>query len=791
MSRLTARAHTRIDNLLDNLSNAVPEVFPERALIATRSYAETEGEPFELRQAKALANILAKYPIIIREGELVVGVKALSPLGSPIYPEVSYEWLEQELDTLSIRREQPFNISDEAKKLLQERVFPYWRGKTVYARLVEVVPKEALEAHDSGILFHYYLDRSIGHLVANYEKVLLKGLKGIKKEIREELKNITYFDENCYRKINLLKSMIVVINAAIEFANRYAVETRRLSTKQTDPKRKKELLKIAEICEWVPANPARTFWEAVQSFFFIHLILNLESNSYAISPGRFDQYMYRYYKKDLEEGQVTREFAKELLSCLWIKFNELTVAKSGGTAKQSTTYNDFQNLNIGGLGPDGENAVNDLSYLILEVAGSLRQPQPNLVALISSKTPEDFLIRAIDTIRLGFGQPALINDDMKTLMLLEKGIPLEDARSAAINGCVEIAVPGKHHMASGGYLNLPKCLELALNDGQDMITEKQLGPKTGESERFESFEELWKAFMTQVEYFVKLKVAYDNIAREVYATFYPVVFTSMLIDYCIKEGRNFHNYGAKYNTPLICPVGIATSADSLAAIKKMVFEEKQLMMDELIDVLKANYKGQEDIRQFSLNAMPKYGNDEDYVDKIASRLVSTLCILTTEYQNAVGMPYVPNIIPTTTHVYFGSLTAATIDGRRSGDPLSEGVSPAQGRDVNGPTSVVKSVTKLPHAKCYGTLLNQKFNPTILTGEESVKKFAALWKTYFSLGGYHVQFNIISVNTLREAQKYPEKFRNLIVRVAGYSDYFVRLSKEVQDEIIKRTEQGFH
>lgn len=425
------------------------------------------------------------------------------------------------------------------------------------------------------------------------------------------------------------------------------------------------------------------------------------------------------------------------------------------------------------------------------MAAELRLPQPNLTALISSKSPQDFLLRSIDVLALGFGQPALINDDMKTIELIDKGIPLEDARIAAINGCVEIAVPGKHHMASGGYLNLAKCLELALNNGKDRLTGKQLGPETGDPTTFKSFEDIWQAFMMHLERFIDLKVRYDNTARRVYGTHYPVPFTSMLIENCIEDGKNFHDYGASYNTPLICPVGIATCADSLAALKKMVFEDRKISMTELVQALESDYGGQRGayMRQLLLNAAPKYGNDDDYVDIIAKNLVSALSEIMLRHCNDVGSRYAPNIIPTTTHVYFGSLTTATPDGRKSGAPLSEGVSPAQGRDLNGPTSVIKSVTRLPLEKCYGALLNQKFNPTVLSGEEGRKKFANLWRTYFKLGGYHAQFNIVSAETLREAQKNPEAYRHLIVRVAGYSDYFVRLSKDVQEEIISRTVQG--
>lgn len=779
------------NQLFSQVTTTKPEIFAERGLIVTRSYAETEGKPYETRQARAFATVLQQYPVVIRDGELIVGSKTVNPFGSPIYPEVSFEWLQDELDTLATRREQPFYVSEQTKRQLREQVFPYWRGKTVYAKLLEALPRQALEAHEAGVLFHYYLDRSIGHIVVDYETVLKRGFNDIRREIERELKSITSQERASERKAHLLEAAAICIDATTTFARRYAAEARRLAAAELDPERRNELVEIARICESVPAEPARTFWEALQSFFFVHLVLNLESNSYAISPGRFDQYMYPYYRADLDQGRIKKDFGMELLRCLWIKLNELTVVKSAGTAKQSTTYNDFQNLNVGGYTPDGDDAVNELSYLLLDVAAELHMPQPNLTALICEKTPHDFLLKSVSVIRLGLGQPALINDDVKVLVLLGKGVPLRDARSAAINGCVEISIPGKHHMASGGYLNLAKCLELALNNGKDPLSRKQLGPTTGDPTGFETFDDLLKAFHGQLEMFIELKVTYDNIARQIYGTYYPVPFTSMLMQDCLRRGLNFHDYGAVYNTPLICPVGIATCADSLAAIKKLVFEDQKVSMRELIQALHNNYIGREGeyLRQLLLNTAPKFGNDDDYVDDIAKDLVSTVCEILRKHHNAVGSSYAPNIIPTTTHLHFGSLTGATPDGRKSGNPLSEGVSPAQGRDMYGPTCVARSVVKLPLSRCYGALLNQKFNPTVLSGTDGIEKFASLWRTYFQLGGYHAQFNIISAETLREAQRNPEAHRNLIIRVAGYSDYFVRLNKDVQDEIIARTEHG--
>lgn len=786
---MLSKVSQRVNTLLSRLLDAKPEIFPERALAVTRSYARSDGLSYEMRQAKALADILNEAPVIIEGGELIVGCKTCRPLGSPVYPEIAYEWLEKELETISTRDEQPFFISESTKRLLKKHVFPYWQDKTIYSKLVESLPKKVIEAHDAGILFHYYIDRSIGHISVDYKKVITQGFKSIRQEIKNALKNFQHTNRMCYRKVNLLKSMLVVADAIPRFAKKYAKKARKLADQTKDNIRKNELQSISEVCSWVPEYPARTFWEALQSFFFTHLALNLESNGYAISPGRFDQYMFPFFKNDIRNGIITRGFAMELLCCLWIKFNELTVAKSTGTARQSTTYNDFQNLNIGGLTPDGENAVNELSYMILEVTAELRLPQPNLVALISTKNSESFLIKAIDVIKFGFGQPALINEEMKTLILLDKGIPLEDARQASINGCVELAVPGKHLMASGGYINLAKCLELALNDGKDFASGRYLGYETENLEDFRSFKELWDTFVKQIDYFIKLKVLFDNTAREIYGYHFPVPLTSMLIKECIKTGNNFHNYGALYNTPLMCPVGLATCADSLAAIKKLVFDEHEISIRRLVTTLKANYSGENGkfIRQLLLNRAPKYGNDDKYVDSLARNLVYELCALLAKYKNAANSSYVANFIPTTTHIHFGSLTAATPDGRKADEPLSEGVSPSQGRDVNGPTSVIKSVTKLPHEKCYGTLLNQKFNFSVFAGKESSNKFAELWKTYFTLGGYHVQFNVLSVDELKEAQKHPEKFKNLLVRVAGYSDYFIRLSRPVQNEIIQRTE----
>jgi formate C-acetyltransferase len=499
--------------------------------------------------------------------------------------------------------------------------------------------------------------------------------------------------------------------------------------------------------------------------------------------------MYPYYREDIEAGRLTEQEAWELLACLWIKFNELTVAKEGGTAKASTTYNDFQNLNLAGQTADGRDASNELSYLCLDVTGQLELPQPQVSALISEKTPDQLVLKSSQVIRKGFGMPAVYNDDEKVQALLHKGKSLRDARLGGINGCVELVVPGKDCMGSSGYLSLPKCLELALNDGVNPLTGSRLGPPTGDPLDFASFDELKEAFRQQVAHAIEVKTTYDGIAREAYARFCPVPFTSLLISDCIEEGRDYHNGGAHYNLPMICGVGTGTMADSLAAIKKLIYDQGDVPMERLITALKVNFEGNERLRQRLLNCVPKWGNGDDYVDSLAHDVVEMFCDELAKHHNSQGVLYAANMIPTTTHIWFGSLTGATPDGRLSETPLSEGISPVQGMDQNGPTAVVRSMARLDHARCCGTLLNMKFHPSALKGEEGLNKFAHLVRTYFKLGGHHMQFNVVSADTLRAAQDDPEAYRSLIVRVAGYSDYFIRLSRDLQDEIIARTEQG--
>jgi formate C-acetyltransferase len=646
-----------------------------------------------------------------------------------------------------------------------------------------------VQATDEGLFFHYYLNRTIGHITVDYERVLRKGFLGLRAEVEDELGRIDYEDRGCLNKIYQLRAMARCCDAAIRFAERYAGEAERQAATESNARRRTELEEIAEVCRRVPAYPARNFREALQSFWFVHLILNLETNSYAIGPGRFDQYLYPYYRADIDSGELTRDEARELLACLWLKFNELTVVKEGGTAKASTTYNDFQNLNLAGQTADGRDASNDLSYLCLEVTAQLKLPQPQISVLISEKTPDRFLLIACEVISLGFGMPAVFNEDEKVQALLHKGKTLEDARLGGINGCVELVVQGKDMMASSGYLSMPKCLELALNNGTNPVTGNRLGPATGDPQAFAAFDDLMEAFRKQLAHAVELKTVYDGVARRAYAEFCPVPFTSLLVSDCLEKGRDYHDGGSHYNLPLICGVGTGTMADALAAIKKLVYEDKQITMVELVEALQADFVGYERLRQMLLNRGPKWGNGNDYVDTLAHDVVEMFCDELEQHCNSEGVPYAANMIPTTTHIWFGSLSGATPDGRLAGTHFSEGISPVQGMDHNGPTAVVRSMACLDHARCCGTLLNMKFHPSALSGDEGLRKFADLIRTYFKLGGHHMQFNVLSADTLRAAQQRPEEHQNLIVRVAGYSDYFVRLSRDLQDEIISRTEHG--
>ncbi len=769
--------------------SALPELYPFRALAVTHSYRETEGQPLFSRRASMLERVLKEQPVLIQEGELIVGMKTPTPQGSPAFPEINCTWLEQHLDTLSTRSNTPFYVSEETKTILRQEVFPYWRGRQVYDRLMERVPPDdpVWRADERGVIYNYFTSRSIGHITVGYSKVLNKGMKGIIADVERALSKLEPTALDYSEKKAFLESVAVAANAAVIFAHRYAAEARRLASTETDSKRKAELEQIAEICDWVPENPARTFPEALQSFWFTQLVLNLETDGHAISPGRFDQYLYPFYWRSIDSGELSQHEAQELLDLLWVKFDEITLAKDSGESETSSSYPEFQNLNIGGLTPDGRDATNELSYMCLTALEHVKLPQPQLSAQVSTKSPQKYLLRCCELLRYGMGLPAMFNSDTLVLGMVNRGISLREARSGSVNGCVTAHCDGKDRMASSGYFNLAKCLELALNDGVDRLTSEQLGPRTGDPGDFKDFDDLIQAYREQITHFVALKVTYDNHVRQVYAEHCPVPFTSAVIDDCIEKGVDWHAGGARYNEATLSGVGIGTVADSLAAIKKHVFEDGTIAMDELTQALDEDYREHEVLRQFLVNRTPHYGNDEDYADSLAVLVQLVFCEEVEKHRDIQGAQYHTNLLPTTSHIALGAVTGATPDGRHATDWLSEGVSPVQGHDKRGPTAAAKSVGKLDHARTEGTLLNMRINPQCVESSQDLHKLAALIRGYFDQGGHHVQFNIVDADILRDAQDFPEKHRNLLVRVAGYSDYFVLLSREIQEEILSRTE----
>lgn len=766
-----------------------PELHPHRAVAVTRSWQETEGLPLHIRRAKMLERVLAEEPVRIQDGELIVGMKCLTPRGSPVFPEVNCAWVERDLDRLATRSNTPFFVSEETKSILCQEVFPYWRGKQIVDRIMEAVPARIWRADDRGVIYNYWRSRTIGHITVGYAKVLQMGMTGIKDQVNRSLGRLRHDQPGYLEKKQFLESVAQSCEAAVMFAGRYAAEARRLAARESDPIRKAELLHAAGICDRVPAQPARTFQEALQSFWFTQLVLNLETDGHAIGPGRFDQYLYPYYSYSLETGELTQDQAQELLDLMWVKLDEITLAKDSGESQTSSSYPDFQNLNIGGLTRDGRDATNELSFMTLTALEHVRAPQPGLSAQVHSKTSPKFLVRCCELIKQGMGMPAMFNSDNMVLSMVNRGKSLEDARAGSVNGCVACNCDGLDRMASTGYMNLAKCLELALNDGLDRMTGERLGPSTGDPRQFNSFDQVVEAYRQQVRYFVEMKVHYDNLVREIYAVHCPVPFTSAVIDDCVDRAIDWHAGGARYNIATMSGVGIGTVADSLAGIKKHVFDGKKMTMAQLIQTLDDNWADKETWRQIFLNKTPHYGNDEDYADDLALLGQKVFCEEVEKHRDCQGAAYCVDLLPTTSHIALGEVTGATPDGRRAGVWLSEGVSPVQGHDKKGPTAVARSVGKLDHARTNGTLLNVKISPQCLKTSHDLHKLADLIRAYFDQGGHHMQINVVDVKVLEAAMAHPEDYRNLLIRVAGYSDYFVLLSPDIQREIISRTEHA--
>ncbi|MCR4428465.1 MAG: glycyl radical protein [Caldiserica bacterium] len=779
----------RVKRLREESLNTQPWLSQERALLITKYYRDL-AEPHlsaPMKRALAFKYLMENKEIFIGEGELIVGERGPSPRSSYTYPEICCHSLE-DLEILNSRPKIAYRVSDEMKKVYREEIIPFWKGKAMRDILFSRMSQEWRNAYEAGIFTEFMEQRAPGHTVLD-DKIYRKGLRDLQAEIQVSLASLDYFnDPEAYRKSEELKAMHIACEAVINFAHRHANKALELAEKETDPRRKSELKRIAEVCRRVPAYAPRDFWEALQAYWFVHLGVVTELNTWdSFCPGHLDQHLYPFFKKDLEEGRLTEEDAKELLECLWVKFNNQPAPpKVGVTGQESATYTDFCNINLGGLKADGSDGVNDLTYLILDVIDEMRLVQPSSNIQLSRKSPEKFLLRACEIIRKGWGQPSVFNADMVVMELLRQGKRIEDARQGGTSGCVETGAFGKEAYILSGYFNLVKVLEITLNNGMDPLTGKVIGLRTGDPEKFQSYDDLWNAFSKQLEYFIDIKIRGGNIIERLFAEHIPAPFLSTLIDDCIKKGKDYHDGGPRYNTTYIMGTGVGTLTDSLSALKFHVFTQKNFSMREILEALRTNFESNPQLRQTLWEKTPRYGNDDPFADQILEDWFNLFFNLVAGRPNTRGGNWYINFLSTTVHVYFGSMVGATPDGRKALQPLSDGISPTQGTDRKGPTAVIKSASRMDHARTGGTLLNMKFTPQVLEGE-NLKKLAQLIRAYFALGGHHVQFNVVNAETLRAAQANPEAYRDLIVRVAGYSDYFCDLNKALQDEIIARTE----
>jgi len=782
----------RVARLRAESLEAVPTISTERAELLTEFYQHHVNrlESVPVQRARAFQYLMEHKTIHIGEGELIVGEKGPAPKATPTYPELCCHSL-QDLDILNSREKIPFAVSPQARRVYEETIIPFWRGRSMRDLIFREMTDEWKAAYEAGVFTEFMEQRAPGHTVLD-DKIYRKGFLDFQEDVRRSLEGLDYYnDARAYDKQEELKAMLICTEALMRFAERHAERARELARQEADPQRRAELERIAEVCSHVPAHAPRDFWEALQTYWFVHLGVTTELNTWdSFNPGRLDQHLYPFYRKGLEEGTLTREQAEELLQCFWIKFNNQPAPpKVGVTAAESGTYTDFAQINTGGLTEEGTDGVNEVTYLILDVIEEMRLLQPSSSIQVSKQSPDRFVKRAARIIRTGFGQPSVFNSDLIVQELVRQGKSLVDARNGGSSGCVEVGAFGKENYNLTGYFNMPKVLEITLHNGVDPRTGRRIGLETGDPVQFETFDELFEAYRRQLEYFVDVKVRGNNVIERLYARYMPAPFLSLLIDDCVARGKDYHDGGARYNTTYIQGVGLGSITDAMTALKVHVFERGTLTMPELLAALAANFEGYERVRQMLLNRTPKYGNDDDAADSVMVRLFDAYFDAIDGRPNTKGGSYHINLLPTTVHVYFGSVTGAMPDGRLAGRPLSEGISPVQGADRRGPTAVIRSVAKMDHVRTGGTLLNQKFSPHLLADDEGLDNLVYLIRTYFTLDGHHVQFNVVDAGTLRAAQRAPEEYRNLIVRVAGYSDYFCDLSRELQDEIIARTEHG--
>lgn len=784
------KTQEEIENLRAEVLNKLrmPEVCVERCRIITESYKETEGEPMIIRRAKAFHQILNEIPIAIEGWQLVVGNFASEPFKTAVYPEYTAGWLLEEMDELETRGGDKFILSEPDKKVLKE-IIPYWKGKTVEELVNNMVPDSVKRAENSSLIASSLKSAGIGQFLPNFQKVLQKGFNGIIEAIsrKKEALDSTRGD---YLKHSLFyEAGLICCDAVMDHSQRFSKLAKDLSENEKDDERRNELLKIAEICEKVPANPAESFFEALQSFWFTHILMSISAAGQAITVGRLDQFMYPYYRQDIEGGSLTREEVKRWLRSCWINFNQIITFYPKKTAYLYAGYPMAQEPELGGLKEDGTDATNDLSELCLEVEAELRLHQPDVAVIYHQDMKDDFLLKACRLLPLA-AKPKFFNHDIGVLQLLGKGATLDEARrDIGFVGCVESGLVGKSWGPfNWGFMSFPKCLELALHNGVDPMSGVQVGPETGNAEDFSSYSELENAFKEQMKNAVKQDMILNDAMEIAHRDLVPLPFESLMVDDCLEKGIDLASGGAYLNTPATEGIGIATAADSLMAMKRLVFEEKSITIKALLDALGSNFENNEIMRQRLISKAPKYGNDIDDVDFIAREIASLYSKEVEKYCSPRGATYRAGLYSVSAHTAMGIGLGATPDGRKAGEPFSDGLSPVQGVVENGPTALIKSVSKLDHAAMTnGTLLNMKFHSAIMDDPNKLQKFVDLLRTFMRLGGYHVQFNIIDSARLKDAQNNPEAYPQLVVRVAAYIALFTQLPKELQDDIIKRSE----
>ncbi|MCK4564227.1 MAG: glycyl radical protein [Verrucomicrobia bacterium] len=782
--------NNRIQRLRKESFDAKPSLSIERALIETEFYRENLGKhSLPVLRALTFKEICQRKTLYIGDGELIVGERGPSPKCVPTFPELTCHSVE-DLHTLKNRPMTNYDIAEEDILAYEEKVIPYWQGRSMRERIFSHTPPEWKAAYEAGLFTEFMEQRAPGHTVLD-GTIYTTGMLDLKNKITDRIGRLDYLnDPEAADRAEQLKAMDIACDAAMIFAQRHAELAETMAESETDPERKAELEHIAAVCRHVPANPPRTFHEALQMYWFVHLGTVTELNGWdSMSPGHLDQHLHPFYEAGMADGSLDRDQAKELVSCLWIKVNNQTAPpKVGVTARESGTYNDFSQINLGGVDVDGNDASNEISYIILEVVDELRLLQPQPSVHIGKNSPDRLLKATARVIRNGLGYPAVFNTDIVIAEMLRAGKTLADAREGGTSGCIETGAFGKEAYILTGYLNVPKILEVTLNNGTDPLTGKKVGIETGDPLEFQSFDDLCQAFAKQLEYVVELKVKVNNYIERMYAKHSPAPFLSAVIHDCIENGKDYYDGGPRYNTTYIQCCGLGTATDSLSAIKTHVFDEAGLPMGELLKALGNNFESEEALRLKLWNRTPFFGNDDDHADEIAVRIFETLFETIDGRPNTKGTLYHMNMLSTTCHIYFGKMLGATPNGRLAFLPESDGTSPSHGADRNGPTAVVKSLGKLDQTKTGGTLLNQRFLPDVLASEQDLDNLGQLIRTYFHLGGHHIQFNIVDTDTLRKAQEKPEEYRNLLVRVAGYSDYFTDLDQDHQEEIIHRTAQ---